>query len=224
MESAAARDLVADHDRAMAQNIAAGDRAAFECLMRQYNRRLYRLARATLKDRTEAEDALQDAYIRAYRSIGDFRGDAALGTWLSRLVLNECFARMRRDVRRQNIIPMISAGHAESTHMIVDESDAPDDALMRMQTCALLERKVDELPEGFRTVFVLRSVEDLSVDETAASLGIPSETVRSRHFRAKSMLRDSLTRDLNEAERDLFRFGGSHCDRIVAGVLARLFT
>jgi RNA polymerase sigma-70 factor (ECF subfamily) len=131
---------------------------------------------------------------------------------------------MRRDVRRQNIIPMVSGSHAESAHMIVDESDAPDDALMRMQTCALLERKVDELPEGFRTVFVLRSVEDLSVDETAASLGIPSETVRSRHFRAKSMLRDSLTRDLNEAERDLFQFGGFHCDRIVASVLAHLFT
>jgi RNA polymerase sigma-70 factor (ECF subfamily) len=86
----------------------------------------------------------------------------------------------------------------------------------------LLERKVDELPENFRIVFVLRSVEELTVDETAGSLGIPEETVRSRHFRAKSMLRESLAKELNLAERDLFEFGGPHCNQVVANVLARI--
>ena len=211
------------HDRSMASSIAAGDAPAFECLMRQYNRRLYRLARATLRDRTEAEDALQDAYLSAYRSMGSFRGDASLGTWLSRLVLNECFVRMRRNGRREKVIPMVSASrHVESTEMIIDQSDSPDNALARRQIRDLLERKVDELPQNYRTVFVMRSVEELSVEEAAETLGIPEETVRSRHFRAKSMLRQSLARELDLAEPDLFEFGGDHCDRIVASVFARI--
>jgi RNA polymerase sigma factor (sigma-70 family) len=212
-----------EDEHAMARSIAAGDRQAFECLMRRYNRRLYRLARATLRDRTEAKDALQDAYIKAYRSIGRFRGDAALATWLSRLVLNECLARMRRSTRRQNVISIASPNTPiESPPMFANESDSPEKAVGRAQMRDLLERKVDELPENFRTVFVLRSVEELSVDETAGSLGIPEETVRSRHFRAKSMLRESLAQELNLAERDLFEFGGPHCDRVVANVLARI--
>jgi RNA polymerase sigma factor (sigma-70 family) len=215
--------IVHEDEHAIASRIAAGDRPAFESLMRRYNRRLYRLARATLRDRTEAEDALQDAYICAYRSMGQFRGDASLSTWLSRLVLNECFARMRRSARRQNVSSIVSPNTPiESPPMFADECDTPDKALGRAQMRDLLERKVDELPENFRAVFVLRSVEELSVDETAGSLGIPEETVRSRHFRAKTMLRESLARDLNLAERDLFEFGGPHCDQVVANVLRRL--
>ena len=223
MEQVAIAESSAALDRSMAMSIAAGDASAFERMMRQYNRRLYRLARATLRDRTEAEDALQDAYICAFRSMGNFRGDASLGTWLSRLVLNECFARMRRNVRRDKVVPMVSAScHVESTHMIVDKSDSPDTALGRRQIRELLERKVDELPESYRTVFVLRSVEELTVGETAEILGIPEETVRSRHFRAKILLRESLARELDSAEPDLFEFGGDHCDRVVANVLAQL--
>jgi RNA polymerase sigma-70 factor (ECF subfamily) len=222
-ESATAVSLSGGEDRALAGRIAAGDVGAFEGLMRLYNRRLYRLARATLRDRTEAEDALQDAYVCAYRSIGSFRGEASLATWLSRLVLNECFARMRREVRRQNVIPMVSASHhIQATQMIVDDSDSPEGAVGRLQIRDLLERRVDELPEHYRTVFVLRSVEELSVDETAECLGIAAETVRSRHFRAKAMLRESLERDVSLAERDLFEFGGTHCNRIVERVLQRI--
>jgi RNA polymerase sigma-70 factor (ECF subfamily) len=226
VDIAIAESTVAREDEhAIARRIAAGDRLAFEALMRCHNRRLYRLARATLRDRTEAEDALQDAYICAYRSIGQFRGDASLSTWLSRLVLNECFARLRRTARRQNVISIVSPNiPIESTPMLANESDSPDKELGRAQMRDLLERKVDELPDNFRIVFVLRSVEELSVDETAGSLGIPEETVRSRHFRAKTMLRESLSRELNLAERDLFEFGGPHCDQVVANVLARLVT
>jgi RNA polymerase sigma factor (sigma-70 family) len=220
-----ASTVAPEDDRTIAIRIAAGDHLEFERLMRRHNRRLYRLARATLRDRTEAEDALQDAYIRAYRSIGQFRGDALLSTWLSRLVLNECLARMRRSARRQNVVSIVSPNiPIESTLMIANESGAPDEELGRAQMRDLLERKVDELPENFRTVFVLRSVEELGVDETAEILSIPGETVRSRHFRAKTLLRESLARELNLAERDLFEFGGAHCDRVVAHVLARLVT
>ena len=114
-----------DDDRALVQRIVAGDRRAFERLMRRHNRRLYRLARATLRDDAEAEDALQDAYVAAYRSIAQFRGDAALGTWLSRLVLNECFARLRRTARRENVRDAFhcsrSADLAGKTVLLIDD-------------------------------------------------------------------------------------------------------
>ena len=224
VDAAIAENGVAHEDEfAIARSIAAGDHAAFERLMRRHNPRLYRLARATLRDPTEAEDALQDAYVCAYRSIGKFRGEASLSTWLSRLLLNECFARLRRSARRQNVIAIVSPNAPiESTSMAANESEAPDTELARAQMRDLLERKLDELPENFRTVFVLRSVEEMSVDETAECLGIPEETVRSRHFRAKTMLRESLAQELDLAERDVFQFGGAHCDRVVANVLARL--
>jgi RNA polymerase sigma factor (sigma-70 family) len=220
---ATAGSSAATLQRSMASSIAAGDTSAFENMMRQYNRRLYRLARATLRDRTEAEDALQDAYICAFRSMGSFRGEASLSTWLSRLVLNECYARMRRTLRRENVVPMVSAsGHAESMHRIVDQSDSPDGAVGRGQIRELLELKVDELPESYRIVFVLRSVEELTVAETAETLGIPEETVRSRHFRAKNLLRESLALELDLSEPDIFEFGGDCCDRVVRMVLARI--
>ena len=222
MQNLAMNQSGAVQDRATAMRIAAGDASEFELLMRRYNRRLYRLARATLRDRTEAEDALQDAYIRAYQSMEGFRGDASLGTWLARLVLNECFARMRRAARRENVVPMVHVSrHTEAVEMISDDS-SPVDEVGRVQVRELLERKVDALPENFRTVFVLRSVEELTVDETAGALGIPEETVRSRHFRAKALLKQSLEAELDLAEPDLFQFGGECCDRIVDKVLKTL--
>jgi RNA polymerase sigma-70 factor (ECF subfamily) len=212
-------------DGTLAKLVAAGDRAAFEQLMRRYNRRLYRLARATLRDAAEAEDALQEAYLAAFRAMPQFRGDASLATWLSRLVLNECFARQRRGARRENIAPMVSTSvmtDFERNTMDERQSASPDQALMRTELRALLERKLDALPEAFRVVFVLRCVEELSVEETAQCLGIPEATVRSRHFRAKSLLRESLAQEIDLAERNVFSFGGEHCNRVVAAVLAKL--
>ncbi|TKC78958.1 RNA polymerase sigma factor [Trinickia terrae] len=213
----------ADDDLSIARRIAAGDRAAFELMMRRHNRRLYRLARAALRNDAEAEDALQDAYVSAYRSIGRFRGDAALFTWLARLVLNECFGRLRRENRRQNVFPIVELpSSADIEAMSANESDSPDNAAARAEVRALVERKLDALPEAFRVVFMLRSVEEMSVEETAQCLAIPEATVRSRHFRAKSMLRESLAREIDLAERDLFEFGGRQCDGVVAKVLHRL--
>jgi RNA polymerase sigma-70 factor (ECF subfamily) len=225
MSEAQRAELAASDDLSIVARVRAGDHAAFELLMRRYNRRLYRLARASLRDDTEAKDALQDAYLSAFRSMAQFRGEAALGTWLSRLVLNECRARLRRSSRRQKIIPIISgelntdevAAGAES-----GELQAPDQLLTRAQMRSVIERKVSELPELFRVVFVLRSIEELSIDEIASTLDIPPETVRSRHFRAKGMLRESLAKEIDLAEGDIFEFGGTHCDQIVAAVLARI--
>ncbi|MFM0341505.1 RNA polymerase sigma factor [Paraburkholderia fungorum] len=213
----------ADDEQTLVRRIVAGDQTAFELLMRLHNRRLYRLARATLRNDAEAEDALQEAYLSAYRSIGQFRGDATLFTWLSRLLLNECFARQRRYARRQNVIPMVELDNfADADVMSTPEVNTPEKEFARAEMRALLERKLDHMPDAFRTVFVLRSVEEMSVEETAQCLGITEATVRSRHFRARSLLRESLAREIDLAERDLFEFGGAHCDRVVAAVLSRL--
>ena len=220
-------------DADLVRRIASGDVSAFELLMRRHNRRLYRLARATLRNHAEAEDALQEAYLSAYRAIGQFRGESALSTWLSRLVLNECLGRLRRKTRRDNVVPIVSSTGGfvgegavdvavEVGNMSAPNADSPDEAFARTEMRALLERKIDALPDVFRTVFVLRAVEDMNVDETARCLDIPEATVRSRHFRARSMLRESLAQDLDMAERDVFEFGGAHCDWIVARVLSRL--
>ena len=223
--SAAARFLDEADDLSLAHSIASGTRSAFDQLMRRHNRRLFRLARATLRDEREAEDALQEAYVAAYRGFSQFRGDAAVGTWLARLVLNECLGRLRRHRRRDNIAHIFVPDDQESLdRMGTSTLERPDHAAVREQVRALLERKVDELPDALRVVFVLRCVEEASVEEVAACLGIPEATVRTRQFRARGLLREALARDLDMAERDAFEFGGARCDRIVAAVHARLET
>jgi RNA polymerase sigma-70 factor (ECF subfamily) len=205
----------------MARLIADGDRDQFATLMRQYNRRLYRLARTMLRDFAEAEDALQDAYVSAYHSIQQFRGESSLSTWLSRLVLNECLGRLRRSKRRSKVMTLVSPND-EMTDVAEDDCRLPDRIVARAQIRRLIEEKLDQLPEVFRLVFVLRSVEELSVEETAAVLGIPEATVRTRYFRAKALLREALALEIDLAEHDLLEFGGARCDWIVGRVLERL--
>src|SRR5215469_14368890 len=145
MNEAQRATLSATDDLSIIERVRAGDHAAFELLMRRYNRRLYRLARASLRDDTEAKDALQDAYLCAFRSLAQFRGEAALGTWLSRLVLNECRARLRRSSRRQKIIPIISTEFNMDEVAEVagtGELQTPDQLVTRAQMRSVLERKV----------------------------------------------------------------------------------
>ncbi|MEO7496553.1 MAG: RNA polymerase sigma factor [Massilia sp.] len=213
-------------DNTLAQRIAGGDQAAFVLLMRRYNQLLYRTARAILRDDTEAEDALQDAYMQAYRAIGQFRGDAKLSTWLTRIVVNEAVARARKSSRRAQVMHLHAAAnsdeHDEESEMTSGAGESPETGAMRAQTRQLLERAIDELPDVFRTVFVLRAVEEMSGEEVAACLAIPEATVRSRFFRARALLRAALARDIDVALEQAFAFDGERCDRIVNGVLARL--
>jgi RNA polymerase sigma factor (sigma-70 family) len=210
-------------DLSLARRIAGGDTSAFELLMRRYNRRLYRLARAALRDDAEAQDALQEAYLCAYRAIGQFRGESTLATWLARLVLNECSARRRRALRRDNIVPIVSTDPTmDARSAIADSAESPEGHTARLQIRQALERQVSELPEGLRLVFVLRSIEEMSVEETAAALEISPEAVRTRHVRARSLLRAALAREMDLAQADLFEFGGRSCDRVVSAVLGRL--
>jgi RNA polymerase sigma-70 factor (ECF subfamily) len=215
-------------DALLAKSIASGDHGAFVILMRRHNQALFRTARSILRDDAEAEDALQDAYLLAYRAIGSFRAEAKLSTWLVRIVVNEALGRSRRNRRRAEVIPMVGNDEAATLAMenIVSEdlSAQPERAVASRQTRRMIEARIDELPEAFRTVFVLRALEEMSVEEVAASLDIAEATVRSRFFRAKSLLRASLSREIDHAFDEAFAFAGERCDRIVEGVLERLQT
>jgi RNA polymerase sigma-70 factor (ECF subfamily) len=206
------------------QSAAKTDPAQFEALMRRHNQVLFRTARAILRDDAEAEDAVQEAYVQAYRSLGDFRGEAQLSTWLARIVVNEALMRLRKQKRRAEIVPMQPSATLEALQEIpaIDMGQGPETSAARSEMRRLLEAQIDALPDIYRTVFVLRAVEELSVDETAAILGIPASTVRTRFFRARSLLRESLAQKIDVACEDAFSFAGERCDRIVAGVLRRI--
>ncbi|HVC11201.1 MAG TPA: RNA polymerase sigma factor [Burkholderiales bacterium] len=198
------------------------EQRAFAQIMRRHNRRLFRTARAILRDDAEAEDALQEAYVQAYRALPGFRGEAQLSTWLVRIVANEALGRLRKRRRGAEVIALgTEEGWAERQ---MDQSDTaqPERAVERAQSLRLIEAKIDDLPDAFRAVFVLRAVEELSVEETAEALDIPAATVRTRYFRARALLRETLARELDLALQDAFGFAGARCDRIVAHVLARI--
>lgn len=224
---AAAPNPASLDDDALLRRIRAGDRDAFSLLMRRYNRRLYRVARSVLRDDAEAEDALQDAYLQAYRALPTFRGESALGTWLTRIVVNAALMRQRKTGRLAEVIELGADYDAEAAapHSPDDspgDVEQPDLAAFRGQTRRLIETGIDKLPAAFRTVFVLRAVEELTVEETAATLGIPEATVRTRYFRARAMLREALAREIDFAIEDAFGFDGARCDRIVDSVRRRL--
>jgi RNA polymerase sigma-70 factor, ECF subfamily len=216
-----------ESDFSIAQRVATGDLNAFKLIMRRHNRMLYRAARSILRDDAEAEDCLQSAYLLAYQAIGAFTGHSKLSTWLTRIVINEALGRRRSAARRGVVIPLENAADAETrahaSAALAAGTPGPETEAMRHQLGALIERRIDELPDAFRGVFVLRALEEFSVEETAALLDIPEATVRTRYFRARSLLRESLARELDTALDELaFAFAGERCDRVVASVLARL--
>lgn len=214
-------------DAELAQAVAAGDRRAFGVMMKRYNQLLYRTARSVLRDDADAEDAVQDAWLQAWRAMGGFRAEARLSTWLVRIAVNESLGRLRVARRSADVIPLDTTGEgvepfAAEANMQQPESERPESVAERGELRRILEERIDGLPEAFRSVFVLRAVQDMSVDEVAACLGLPEATVRTRHFRARAMLRDALAREIDLAVADAFSFAGARCDRISARVLARL--
>jgi RNA polymerase sigma-70 factor (ECF subfamily) len=203
--------------------------AALEALMRRHNGRLFRVARAILKDDAAAEDALQDAYVQAFRRSDQFRGEAELATWLTRIVINQALMVLRKRKREPIVVPFrgLAGGHeGRSDDMASDvpdeKAESPSDSMLRGEIRKVIERRIDQLPVAFRTVFVMREVEEMTVQETAECLGIPTATVRTRLFRARALLRESLERDMDTARAGVYGFAGARCDRIVAAVLARL--
>jgi RNA polymerase sigma-70 factor (ECF subfamily) len=211
-------------DAILAARVAARDAGAFQVLMRRHNQRLFRVARAILRSDHDAEDAVQEAYLSAYRAIGGFRGDAKLSTWLTRIVVNEAYGRLRKSGAAKVVaLPEVQDMSDEDlVTPLSSPAEAPDAAASRAELRRLLERHIDGLPEQFRTAFVLREVEELSVEEAAAALGVPEATVRTRAHRARALLRTALAREIDVATLDAFGFAGERCDRIVTRVLARL--
>jgi RNA polymerase sigma-70 factor (ECF subfamily) len=211
-------------DAELARRVAGGEAAAFEILMRRHNRTLFRTARAILRDDAEAEDALQEAYLQAFQGIGGFRGEARLSTWFARIVANESLMRLRKHARRAEIVPLQPGAAVEELSEIPDTrmDKTPERSAERSEMRRLLEANIDALPDDYRAVFVLRAVEEMPVEETAAVLGIPPATVRSRLFRARGLLREALAAKIDLACEEAFAFAGERCDRIVANVMRRI--
>jgi RNA polymerase sigma-70 factor (ECF subfamily) len=207
----------------LVRRAAAGEHAAFEMLMRRCNQQVFRMARGILKDDAEAEDAVQEAYVTAYRALKSFRGDSKLSTWLGRIVINESLGRLRRRKGQGVVVPFAEPDRdlPGEPELADERTPSPEDSTLRTELRALLEHEIDALPLAFRTVFVMREVEDMTVEETAQCLGIPEPTVRTRLFRAKALLRSALASEIELTTCDVFSFAGDRCDRIVAAVLAR---
>ena len=198
----------------------------FEALMRKHNRLLYRTARSIVRDDGIAEDCVQEAFFKAWQYRDQFRGDAAPSTWLVRIVVNEALQKLRRGKAEagttaiDNVVDLDAHLDASADHP--SRFASPDTVTLHHELRSLLERKIDALPAAFRTVFMLRAIEEMSVEDTAACLSIPEATVRTRLFRARALLRESIATDVDLAMGSAFEFMGERCDRIVANVMRRI--
>jgi RNA polymerase sigma-70 factor (ECF subfamily) len=197
-------------DAELAERCLARDDDAIRELTRRYNQRLYRVARGILRSDLEAEDVVQDTYIRALAGLERFRGQSALGTWLVRIAINEALGRLRRKKPE--------ALDAPPAAPVVD----PETLMATAESRVMLERAIDDLPDAFRSVFVARMVEGLSIEETADLFGLRPETVKTRVHRARVRLRANLETQLGPAVRESFAFDGARCDRLTDAVILRL--
>jgi len=204
--------------RALARNA-----DAFKAIMKQSNQRLYRLARAIVLDDAEAEDVVQETYLLAFAHLDGFRGDSSLTTWLSRIAINEALGRRRRKQRAPGGGLVLPAEAAEIIPfpLIMDGND-PERTMAQRQILKLVEEAADNLPEAFRTVFVARVVEGMSVDETAKLLDLQPQTVKTRLHRARALLRKELDAKIGPILLDTFPFAGRRCERLTLAVLKRL--
>jgi RNA polymerase sigma-70 factor (ECF subfamily) len=203
-----------------------GDVTVYRYIMQRYNRKLYRTARGILGDDAEAEDVVQEAYVRAFQHLASFRGDSAFGTWLTRITINEALGRKKK---RQTTVDLSyldePAGQTESRVIPFPGSDPnsnPESDVGKREIRRLIERAVDALPEAFRIVFVLREMEQMSVEETARQLDLKPETVKTRLHRARRLLRADLKEQFGSGVQEAYAFDGWRCERLTAKVLHRL--
>lgn len=202
----------------------ARDDQAFRTIMLRYNRRLYRIARGIVRNDADAEDVVQEAYVKAFMHLASFRGESTLATWLGRITINEALGRLRRrkpalqveyfEVQRSQaqIIPFPQTA----------TTDDPEKTMAQRQILQLVEQATDNLPENFRVVFITRVIEGMSVEETAEILGIQPETVKTRLHRARKLIREQLDKQIGPVLMDAFPFAGKRCERVTEAVLQRL--
>lgn len=212
-------------DREIVQSVLAGDTARFELIMRRYNRRLYRIARSVLRNDADAEDAVQDAYIRAYEHLQHFRGTGAFSAWLAKIALNEARGRLRGADGAGSGISFDDPQESEEANYmanLIATLPSPEQNVARGEVRQLLEAAIDALPDAYRMTFIMCGVEEMSVAETADCLDVEPATVKTRYHRARNILRRQLAGLVDESAGALFSFDGERCDRIVAGVFRRL--
>jgi RNA polymerase sigma-70 factor, ECF subfamily len=210
-------------DAELIRRTLAREEAAARAIMTANNRRLYRLARGILRDDAEAEDVVQETYVRAFTQLAQFRGDSRLSTWLARIAINEALGRLRRDrpAVELSLLPQGGA-NAEIIPFPLATTDDPEKSMAQREIREVVERAIDELPDAFRLVFIARVIEGLNVEETADLLDLRAETVKTRLHRARAMLRDNVERKIGPVVLEAFPFAGQRCARLTNAVLQRL--
>jgi RNA polymerase sigma-70 factor (ECF subfamily) len=219
--TAAAEVPAGQPDELVIRQVLQGDTALFELLMRRYNERVYRAARAIVRDDAEAEDVMQQAYVNAFTHLRQFNGSARFSTWLTRIAINEALARVRRQGRYQPFDDGEEPSTVEPFPLHVASED-PERRAFAGELRRLLETSIDTLPDGTREVFVLREVEGLSTSEAAGALGVSEDVVKTRLSRGRAALRRVLLDRIGATAPDAFRFERPRCDRVVARVLERI--
>jgi len=206
-------------DEQVVAQVLAGETALYEILMRRYNQRVYRAVRAILRDDSEAEDVMQDAYVRAYRHLAQFEGRASFSTWLTRIAVNEALARVRRRGRSEPLDEYFEGGEPAANPQINLD---PEQNVSNAELSQLLEEAILALPEQYRAVLMLRDIEEMSTAETAAALDVSEENVKVRLHRGHALLRKGLISRIGPSAKDAFSFMSARCDRVVRGVFERL--
>lgn len=213
-------------DNELLQLARSGDAAVFRTIMQRHNRRLYRVARGILGDDADAEDVVQETYLKAFENLSGFRGDSSLATWLTRIAINEALGRKRkrRPTADLSNVDMLDEQGEVRVFIFpgVRVDSNPETDASRAEVRRLLECAVDDLPEVFRIVFVMREIEQMNVEETASQLKIPPETVKTRLHRARRLLREALQEKLGSALQDTYAFDGERCERMTETVLRRM--
>ena len=208
-------------DEEVVARVLAGETSMYEIVMRRYNQRLYRVARAILRNDSEAEDVMQDAYVRAYEHLDQFAGRAKFSTWLTRIAVHEALARRRRGNRYQELEPM-SESYGDPMDGFASMALTPEEQVSNSEIRSLLEKAVEKLPDAYRTVFVLRDIEDMSTTETADALEISEENVKVRLHRARALLRKTLYDRAGMKRKEAFNLHAVRCDRVVKNVFERI--
>ena len=211
-------------DAELVRRARARDEAAVRAIMQANNRRLYRIARGILRNDSEAEDVVQETYVRAFTHLQDFRGDSSLATWLARIAMNEALGRLRRQrpaVEWTSLPPsVLEAQIIQFPHSA--NSEDPEKSMAQRQIQHVVEHAIDELPDAFRIVFITRVIEGMNVEETAEILGLKPETVKTRLHRARTMLRDNVEKKIGPVVMEAFPFAGKRCERLTAAALKKL--
>ncbi len=205
-------------DQELIARVQKGETAPFEKLMRRYNQRVFRVARSVLRDEADAEDVVQETFVRAYRHLADFEGRSSVGTWLTRIAVNEALAR----VRRSRLFGTVESDRHETGSEVKSTQPGPEEQASSRELRSVLTAAIDALPEGLRTVFVLREIEGLSTLDASEVLHLSTEAIKVRLHRARLALRRHVEKQLGEEVQGLFEFAGTRCDAMVTRVFRKL--